>query len=181
MANNFTRSFFVKPTKTCIFNIKNYSQEVVSATQCQNVKPFQDIPGPSGKGLPIFGHMNDLIKKPHGPFKTWENLKEMRKKFMIENEMAGKIMKLYLPMLNPPSKASDDTFSNGWCIALFDPNDIPLVYQNEGKYPFRYISTNYSLIQIICFLNPYYLSLSTLLAYENHNSISEVRCLNILK
>ena len=170
MANNFTRSFFVKPTKTCIFNIKNYSQEVVSATQSQNVKPFQDIPGPSGKGLPIFGHMNDLIKKPHGPFKTWENLKEMRKKFMIENEMAGKIMKLYLPMLNPPSKASDDTFSNGWCIALFDPNDIPLVYQNEGKYPFRYVSTFQP--------QPYS---NNLLAYENHNSISEVRCLNILK
>ena len=84
--------------------------------------------------------------------------------------MAGKIMKLYLPMLNPPSKASDDTFSNGWCIALFDPNDIPLVYQNEGKYPFRYISTFQP--------QPYS---NNLLAYENHNYISEVRCLNILK
>ena len=114
----------------------------MSANQSQNVKSFQDIPGPSGKGLPIFGHMNDIIKKPHGPFKTWENVKELKTKFMIENEMAGKIMKLYLPMLNPPSKVSDDNFSNGWIVTLFDPNDIPLVYQNEGKYPFRYISVS---------------------------------------
>ena len=139
MASNLTRSFVIKPTIRCVFNIKNYSQEAVSASQSQNVtKTFQDIPGPSGKGLPFLGHMNDLIKKPHGMFKTWENIKELKTKLMTENEKAGKLLKLNLPLLNVPSKKGDEKFSNGWVVVLLDPNDIPVVYQNEGKYPFRY-------------------------------------------
>ena len=141
MASNFTRSFVIKPTTRCVFNIKNYSQEAVSASQSQNVtKTFQDIPGPPGKGLPFLGHMTEVFGKPHGMFKSWENIKELKSKLMAENEMAGKLLKLYLPLMNMPSKEGDEKFSTGWVVILLDPKDIPVVYQNEGKYPFRYSS-----------------------------------------
>ena len=140
MKSNFSRYFVIKPTpRRCVLNIKNYSQEAVFASQSQNVttKTFHEIPGPSGKGLPFLGHMNDLIKKPHGMFKTWENIKDLKTKLMTENEKAGKLLKLNLPLLNVPSKKGDEKYSNGWVIVLLDPKDIPVVYQNEGKYPFR--------------------------------------------
>ena len=76
-------------------------------------------------GLPFFGHLKLMYKKPAGFAKSWLNLKEIRSQYCTEQD---KLLRLNLPPLNP---------INGKVVILFDPNDVEQVYRHEGKYPFR--------------------------------------------
>ena len=91
-----------------------------------DIKPFESIPGPSNKGLPLIGHMKMLYKKPAGFAKSWLNLKEMKDNF---TQNGDKLLRLNLPVLNP---------KNGKVVVLLDPADIEHVHRHEGKYPYRY-------------------------------------------
>ena len=92
-----------------------------------SLKTFDDIPGPSGKGLPFLGHSLLFTKKPAGFGKSWENVKALKAQYLKDNDT---MLKLYSPLLNPKP-------NNGYVIMLFDPDDVEIVYRNEGKYPNR--------------------------------------------
>ena len=95
-------------------------------TTVLNIQPFESIPGPPGNGLPFIGHSNLYTKKPAGIGKTWENLKDIKKQYLNEND---KLMRLNLPPFNLEGK--------GRFLLLLDPNDVELAYRNEGKFPNR--------------------------------------------
>ena len=76
------------------------------------------IPGPPGNGLPFIGHSNLYVKKPAGIGKSWENLKNIKKQFLNEND---KLMRLNLPPFNPEGK--------GRFLLLLDPNDVEQAYR----------------------------------------------------
>ena len=44
------------------------------------------LPGPPNKGLPFFGHLKLLYKKPAGFAKSWQNLKEMRSEYCTKED-----------------------------------------------------------------------------------------------
>ena len=89
------------------------------------VKPYEDIPGPAGHGVPLFGHMNMLYRKPAGFARSWENLRDLKHKYC---DNTHKLLRLHLPLLNP---------DNGRAVILMDPLDVEEVYRHEGKYPRR--------------------------------------------
>ena len=60
--------------------------------------PYESIPGPRGKGWPIIGHLSQVIKKPAGFTKSWENFQDMKNKYLQDND---KLMRLHLPAYNP--------------------------------------------------------------------------------
>lgn len=95
------------------------------ASTTLNVKPFEQIPGPPGKGWPFFGHMNLIFGRPHGFGKNWLNYQEMFEKY---NCSEAKLLRCYCPILNP---------TNGNIVALLDSSDIEVARRNEGKYPNR--------------------------------------------
>ena len=102
---------------------KNISSQALS----QVVKPYETIPGPRGRGLPLLGHMHLYLKKPHGFKKAWKNLLKLRH---LNLKPEQNLMKLNLPLFNQDN--------DGRVVVTFDDRDIELVYRNEGKYPYRY-------------------------------------------
>ena len=91
-----------------------------------NVQPFESIPGPPGRGWPFIGHMNEMFKNPAGFGKSWMNMKELRKKYLKEED---KLLRLHLPFFNYDN--------DGRFVLLLDPDDIKQVYRHEGKHPAR--------------------------------------------
>ena len=102
-------------------NLKNNSTSAVA-----NVKPYHEIPGPPGKGLPFIGHMNLVSKKPHGLEKVWLNMEILQQKYLKDHD---KLMRLNFGILNPDG--------DGRYVLLYDPTDVEKVHRNEGKYPKR--------------------------------------------
>jgi hypothetical protein len=98
--------------RKCI-RLKNIVRNVVTATQKSYepiTKPYEDIPTPPGGWLPVIGHTNHFIKKPHGFENSWKNVEEMKKKFVP----AGvEMLRLNLPLSNPEG--------NGKLLLIFDP------------------------------------------------------------
>lgn len=103
-------------------NLKNNS----SSSAVTNVKPYHEIPGPPGKGLPFIGHMNLTSKKPHGLGKFWLNMEILQQKYLKDHD---KLMRLNLGKVNPDG--------DGRYVLLYDPTDVEKVHRNEGKYPTR--------------------------------------------
>ena len=89
------------------------------------VKPFEAIPSPPGGWLPIFGHLPAMIKEPAGFGKSWQNIRNLKEKYLAKDD---KIMRMNMPLFNP---------INGRVLLLFDPADCELAYRLEGKHPWR--------------------------------------------
>ena len=89
------------------------------------LKPFETIPGPKGKGLPILGHSNELLKKPHGFGKAWKNVQRLKEAYCGQVPL----LRFHVPLVNPKG--------NGNLVYLFESEDIQQVYRHEGKYPTR--------------------------------------------
>ena len=118
MLNKFSRHFPTLTRQQLI--LKRESSAVI------NAKPFKDIPGPPGNGLPVIGHMNLVTKKPHGIGKSWLNIEILIKKY-LEND--DKLLRISSGTLFPGTE--------GRYVILLDPSDVEHVHRNEGKYPNR--------------------------------------------
>ena len=90
------------------------------------LKPFEAIPGPKGKGLPVIGHLNQLIQKPFGFAKGWKNIERMKNTYCEPGQVP--LLRVNVPLINPV---------NGNIVYLFNPEDVQQVYRHEGKYPTR--------------------------------------------
>ncbi len=113
-----------------IFVMSNFQKKVLAyasknARAFSNVKPYEAIPGPPGKGWPFIGHMHHIIKKPAGIQKSWINLEDIVRKFLSKED---KILRVQSPVFNP---------KNGNLVVLLDSKDAEYVYRHEGKYPSR--------------------------------------------
>ena len=75
-----TPQIFVKKSVVIFLN------RTCSSVRLKKLKSFEDIPGPPNKGLPFFGHLKLLYKKPAGFGKSWQNLKEMRSEYCTEED-----------------------------------------------------------------------------------------------
>ena len=71
-----------------------------------NVKPYHEIPGPPGKGLPFIGHYNLLSKKPHGLEKAWLNMEILQQKYLKDHD---KLMRLNFGILIARKSALEKT------------------------------------------------------------------------
>ena len=69
-----------------------FSNRTCSSVRLKKLKSFEDIPGPPNKGLPFFGHLKLLYKKPAGFAKSWQNLKEMRSEYCTKED---KLLRLF--------------------------------------------------------------------------------------
>nr|AKH03539.1 cytochrome P450 3078B1 [Paracyclopina nana] len=89
------------------------------------LNPFEEIPGPPGKGFPILGHSHLLLKKPHKFGKAWENVRALKKQYLREGD---KMLRMHSPLFNPP---------HGNILFIFDPQLYQEMLTHEGKYPCR--------------------------------------------
>lgn len=108
-------------SRTC----RTLKNNVKNGVKFSSTKPYEDIPGPPGKGLPFIGHLHMIYKKPNGFGKSWNNLKDLREKYLKDGD---KLMRFHSKNFNP---------KNGRLVVLLDPKDVEVIYRNEGKYPSR--------------------------------------------